>query len=65
MADHHDTVVVKEGGSSMGVILGIIALIIVLAAGWYFLLGPGAGTTDSPTDVNVNVELPSIAPDAS
>ena len=65
MSDHHDTVVVKEGGSSMGLVLGIIALVIVLAAGWYFLLGPGAGTTDSPTDVNVNVELPSIAPDAS
>jgi hypothetical protein len=65
MSDHHDTVVVKEGGSSTGLILGIIALVIVLAAGWYFLLGPGAGTTDQPNDVNVNVELPSVAPDAS
>ena len=39
MSDHHDTVVVKEGGSSTGVIVGIIALILVLGAGWYFLLG--------------------------
>jgi hypothetical protein len=65
MSDQHDTVVVKESGSSTGVILGIIALIIVLAAGWYFLIGPGAGTTSAPNDVNVNVELPSVAPDAS
>ena len=61
MSEQHDTVVVKEGGSSTGVILGIIALILVLGAGWYFLMGPGAGST-SPTDVNVNVELPSVAP---
>ena len=65
MSDTHDTVVVKEGGSRTGLILGVIALIIVLAAGWYFLMGPGAGTTSAPTDVNVNVELPSVAPDAS
>jgi FlaG/FlaF family flagellin (archaellin) len=65
MSDQHDTVVVKDGGSSTGVILGIIALVVILAAGWYFLIGPGAGTTDAPTDVDVNVELPSVAPDAS
>jgi FlaG/FlaF family flagellin (archaellin) len=65
MSDHRDTVVVKDGGSSTGVILGIIALVVILAAGWYFLIGPGAGSTDAPTDVDVNVELPSIAPDAS
>ena len=64
MSDH-DTVVVKDGGSSTGMILGIIAIIIVLAAGWYFLMGPGASTTDNPNDINVNVELPSVAPDAS
>ncbi|CAN5585379.1 hypothetical protein BH20CHL7_BH20CHL7_19260 [soil metagenome] len=65
MSDHRDTVVVKDGGSSTGVILGVIVLIIVLAAGWYFLMGPGAGTTNAPGDINVNVELPSVAPDAS
>ena len=65
MSDQHDTVVVKEGGSSTGVIVGIIALILVLGAGWYFLLGPGAGSTSQPNDINVNVELPSVAPDAS
>lgn len=56
-----NTVVVKDGGSNTGVILGIIAIIIVLALGWYFLMGPGASTSQ-PSDVNVNVQLPSVAP---
>ena len=61
----HDTVVVSEGGSSTGLILGIIAVIIVLAGAWYFLAGPGANTTTTPTDVNVDVTLPSVAPAGS
>lgn len=65
MSDHRDTVVVKDGGSSTGTVLAILAVIIVLAGAWYFLMGPGAGSTTAPNDVNVNVELPSIAPDAS
>lgn len=64
MSEHRDTVIVKDGGSSTGLLLGIIAIVIVLAAGWYFLMGPGAGTS-APTDVNVNIELPSVAPAAS
>lgn len=61
----HDTVVVREGGSSAGLILGIIAVIIILAGAWYFLMGPGAGTQSGTNDINVNVELPSVAPAAS
>ena len=66
MTDHHDrdTVIVKDGGSSSGMILGIIAILIVLAGAWYFLMGPGAGTT-TPSDVNVDVNLPSVAPAGS
>jgi FlaG/FlaF family flagellin (archaellin) len=60
-----DTVVVRDGGSSTGMILGIIAVIIVLAGAWYFLIGPGASTSSSPSDINVNVTLPSVAPAAS
>jgi hypothetical protein len=61
-----DTIVVKDGGSSTGVILGIIAIIIVLGLGWYFLMGPGAGTTSqSSNDTNINVTLPSVAPNPS
>jgi hypothetical protein len=62
-----DTVVVNDGGSGMGVILGVIAVILVLAGLLYFLIGPGAGsgTNTTPSDVDVNVTLPSVAPDAS
>jgi hypothetical protein len=58
-----NTVVVKNGGSSMGMILGIIAVILVIAGLWYFLLGPGAGgrSSTSGNDVNINVTLPSVA----
>jgi hypothetical protein len=34
MSESRDTIVVKDGGSNTGVILGIIAIIIVLALGW-------------------------------
>ena len=59
-----NTVVVKDGGSNTGVILGIIAIIIVLALGWYFLMGPGASTSQ-PSDINVDVNGPSAAPAGS
>jgi hypothetical protein len=69
MTDPHydrDTVVVKDGGSSSGLILGIIAVIIVLAGAWYFLMGPGATSSGSTSnDTNINVTLPSAAPAAS
>jgi hypothetical protein len=61
----HDTVVVKDGGSNTGLMLGIIAVIIVLAGAWYFLMGPGANTSSTPTNIDVNVTLPSVAPAAS
>ena len=62
----HDTVVVKDGGSNAGLILGIIAIIIVLALGWYFLMGPGAGSRgNSSNDTNITVQLPSVAPQSS
>jgi hypothetical protein len=58
-----DTVVVNGGSSSAGIFLGIIAIVVVVAAIWFFALGPGAGsqsgTDDGPT---INVELPSVAP---
>jgi hypothetical protein len=65
MSDQHDTIVVKDGGSSAGVLIALVALVIVLAGAWYFLAGPGAGTTAAPNDINVNVELPSVAPASS
>jgi hypothetical protein len=68
MSDPHydrDTVVVKDGGSSTGLMLGIIAVIIVLAGAWYFLMGPGASITSTTNNIDVNVTVPSVAPAAS
>ena len=65
MTDQHDTIVVKDSSSSTGLILGIIAIVIVLALGWYFLMGPGTGSNTSSNDTNITVELPSTAPNPS
>ena len=59
MTDRNSTVVVKDGGSNSGMLLGIVAIILVLAAIWFFVFGPGAGTT-TPGDTNINVNLPSL-----
>ncbi|HSK51263.1 MAG TPA: hypothetical protein VLA44_00800 [Clostridia bacterium] len=70
MADDHDrdTVVVRDEGSSAGMILGIIAVIIVLAGLWYFAMGPGAGggtTQENNPDVNIEVPVEPVEPPAS
>ena len=54
MTHEHDTVVVDErdSGSSMGAILGVIAIIVLLAAVWYFALGPGAGPSTTHNTTN-------------
>jgi hypothetical protein len=62
MSDHdRDTVVVRDGGSGAGLILGILAIILVLAGLWYFAMGPGAGaggdTQEGPT---INIEAPEV-----
>ena len=69
MADDYDrdTVVVREEGSGAGTILGILAIIIVLAGLWYFAMGPGAGggTTTDQSNPDVNIEVPVEEPVAS
>jgi hypothetical protein len=70
MTHDHDTVVVeRNGGSGVGAILGVIVVLALIIGFWYFAFGPGQGTfggsTNSGTDINVNVELPSVAPAAS
>lgn len=57
MPDNH-TVVVDRGGGGGATIVAIIVILILVVAGWYFLLGPGAGTQSGDTDVNIN--LPSL-----
>jgi hypothetical protein len=63
MSEPHDTVVVTGGGNSLGTLLiGLIVLIVVLAAGWYFLMGPGATRNGTGNDINVQVQLPTAVP---
>jgi cbb3-type cytochrome oxidase subunit 3 len=57
--DDHDTVVVDSGGSGMGAILGIIGILVLLIAVWYFALGPGA--SPSVTNENNNTIIPPAA----
>jgi hypothetical protein len=59
-----NTVVVKDGGSSAGMILGIIAVIAIVAAIWFFALGPGSGSNSSSNNggTTINVGVPSGAP---
>jgi hypothetical protein len=46
-----DTVVVREDrGSGLGTILGILLVLALLAAVWWFTLGPGAGTVNTNTN---------------
>jgi hypothetical protein len=48
MANDRDTVVVTDSGSGLGTILGVLLIIALLVAVWYFTLGPG--TTPSTND---------------
>jgi exopolysaccharide biosynthesis protein len=55
--EHHDTVVVDDGresGSGMGAILGVIAILVLLAAVWYFALGPGASSSGTTNNNTIN-----------
>jgi hypothetical protein len=65
----HDTVVVDErdSGSGMGAILGVLGIIVLLVAIWYFALGPGAGTTGTTTNIDNTINPPASveAPGAS
>ena len=68
--DHDDVIVVDDRGSAVGTILGILVILGLLAAIWWFALGPGAARTGDGTDIDVNVPapgevLPSDAPPAS
>lgn len=61
--DDRDTVVVRDSGSSAGMILGIIAVIIVLAGLWYFAMGPGSsGGGGTTQENNTNIEVPAEEP---
>jgi FlaG/FlaF family flagellin (archaellin) len=69
MTHEHETVVVERdrGGSGMGAVLGIIAIIVLLAAVWYFALGPGGGssTTTNNNTTNNNNTVPTVTQPAA
>jgi len=67
-----DTVVVSDGGdrgTGLGVIVGILLVIVLLIAVWFFTLGPGRGTSSNSgggTQPLPSVQVPaSQAPAAS
>ncbi len=61
MPEDHDreVIVTNRGGSGMGIIVGVIALLAIVAVLW-FALGPGLGKSGSSVHVNINVPVPSI-----
>lgn len=62
MTDEHDrdTVVVEQSGgtSTMGMILGIVGVVVLLVAIWYFAIGPGAGPSTTTNEDNNTVNPP-------
>jgi len=67
MSNDRDTVVVTDGGSGLGTILGVLLIIALLVAVWYFTLGPGAtpSTNGGGTNTTPSLEAPSLpAPSA-
>ena len=63
----HDTVVVdrRAGGSNMGMILGIIAIVVLLVAVWYFALGPGSGPSTTTNNNNTTINPPAASQPAA
>ena len=51
-------VIVERGGGGGTAIVAIVVILILVLAGWYFLLGPGAGSQSG--DTNIDVNLPSL-----
>jgi hypothetical protein len=68
MTDRNTVVVKDDGGSGAGMILGVIAIIAIVAAIWFFALGPGSGSNSGTNDGQnntINVEVPTGAPNPS
>jgi hypothetical protein len=59
----HDTVVIDRDGerSGTGAILGVIGIIVLLVAVWYFALGPGAGSSSTTNNNTTNINPPAAS----
>ena len=59
----------RTAAAGLGAIARVIVVIAALAGIWYFGFGPGqgtfGGTSEGGTDINVDVNLPSMEPAAS
>jgi hypothetical protein len=54
-----EIIVTNSGGNSAGALVaGIIAVLLIALAVWYFGLREGTADTGSGADVNVTVEVP-------
>lgn len=65
---HERNTVVVRDGNSMGMILGIVAILVLAVAVWWMTMGPGAGagTDEGGTEVPVpSISLPSVEPGSS
>ena len=54
--DRDETVIVEDQGGAIGTILGVVVILGLLIAIWWFALGPGS--SNQGTEVNVDVNLP-------
>jgi hypothetical protein len=55
--DRDETIIVEDRGNAAGTILGVVLILGLLIAIWWFALGPGA--SNQGNDINVDVNLPS------
>ena len=53
--DRDETVIVEDRGSALGTVLGVVVILGLLVAIWWFALGPGSSTGG---DINIDVNLP-------
>jgi hypothetical protein len=61
--DDDAVIVERRASGALGTVLGILIVLLILGAVWWFALGPGmAGTS---TDINVNLPPPASQPAAS
>ena len=54
--DNKPVIIERGGGTNTTAIVALVVILVLVFAGWYFLIGPGA----KKGSIDVNVNLPSI-----